>query len=425
MPEALYEKLPPGPGRVASEVAAHQRARIHNAMIELVGEHGYAAVKMRDVVRLAGVSTRSFYENFEGKEDCFLRTHDLIVRGAVRRIGAAQADEIDWRQRPGLVFGAFAREIKIAPKAARLALVDAYDAGVESLEQAWRAESAFEAMMGGGLARGPDGFVVPPLIVEGIVAGVARLARLRLLAGQAENLNGFGDELTEWALSLLDQSAAELALLDKQSVSAEAEADEAPPLEGHRASIVAATAELAEVDGYAYLTTPRIRARAGISRAAFNAQFASVEDCFLAALELRAGEALDEATRAQGAGQTWAGGIYCALACLCERFGSDPLLVNLCLDDDFAPGSRGSAWRQRLVPAVADQIGGSTSSERLHKGLAGEASKSAIWELFHHSIVRSPTSEGPQIAATLAYLALAPMIGGSAAVAAIHGEQTT
>ncbi len=340
MPEVLYDKLPPGPGGLASEVAAHQRARIHNAMVELVGERGYAAVRMRDVVRLAGVSTRSFYENFEGKEDCFLRTHDLIVRGAVRRIGAAQADELDWRQRPGLVFGAFTQEIEIAPHAARLTLVDAYDAGMESLEQAWRAESAFEAMIGEGLSRGPNGFVTPPLIVEGIVAGVARLARLRLLVGQAGTLNGFGDELTEWALSLLDQSAGELALLDKRSAPAEAETDEALPLEGHRASILAATAGLAAVDGYAYLTIPRIRARAGISRAAFNAQFASVEDCFLAALELRAGEALDEATSAQTAGQTWAGGVYRAIACLCRRFGSDPLLVNLCLDDDFALGSR-------------------------------------------------------------------------------------
>ncbi len=422
MPEALYEKLPPGPGRLASEVADHQRARIHNAMVELVGERGYAAVRMRDVVRLAGVSTRSFYENFESKEDCFLRTHDLIVRGAVRRIGAAQADELDWRQRPGLVFGAFAREIEIAPHAARLSLVDAYDAGMESLEQAWRAESAFEAMIGEGLARGPEGFVVPPLIVEGIVAGVARLTRLRLLAGQAGNLNGFGDELTEWALSLLDQSATELALLDRRSVSAEAEVDEAPPLEGPRADILAATAELASVDGYAYLTIPRIRARAGMSRAAFNAQFASVEDCFLAALELRAGEALDEAARAQGEGQTWAGGIYRALACLCRRFGSDPLLISLCLDDDFSPGSRGSVWRRHLTTAVAERIDGNALPEHHHKGLADEASKSAIWELFQHDIVRSSRPEGPQVAATLAYVALAPTIGAAAAVAAIRGE---
>lgn len=52
-----------------------------------------------------------------------------------------------------------------------------------------------------------------------------------------------------------------------------------------------------------------------------------------------------------------------------------------------------------------------------------EASKNAIWELFHHDIVRSAAPEGPQIAATLSYIALAPAIGGAEVVAAIRGEQ--
>jgi hypothetical protein len=32
--EALYTKLSPGPGRSAAEVAVHQRARIHRAMVD-------------------------------------------------------------------------------------------------------------------------------------------------------------------------------------------------------------------------------------------------------------------------------------------------------------------------------------------------------------------------------------------------------
>lgn len=425
-PEALYDKLSPGPGRLATEVAAHQRARIHNAMVELVGERGYAAVKMRDVVRLAGVSTRSFYENFESKEDCFLRTHELIVRGAARRIDAAQVEELDWRERTRLVFGAFAREVTSAPYAARLVLVDAYEAGIDALEQAWRAEGTFEALIGESIGRDPDGVAVPPLVAEGIVAGVARVTGLRLLAGKEDDLAGLDDELTGWVLSLLDRSAAELAALDARTVAVAGGAIKAPVQpEGDRTSILAVAAELAEADGYAYLTIPRIRVLAGVSRSAFKAQFAGVDDCFLAALQLRAGEAMTEAASAQTSGQTWAGGIYRAIASLCARFGSDPLLVNLCLDDDFAPGSSGSAWRRQLVGAIADSIDASAPAERRHGRLAGEASKNAIWELFHHNLIRSPTPEGPQIAATLSYVALAPVIGAAAAVDAIRGEQAS
>jgi AcrR family transcriptional regulator len=422
-PEALYDKLSPGPGRLASDVAAHQRARIHSAMVELVGERGYAAVKMRDVVRLAGVSTRSFYDNFGSKEDCFLRTHELIVRGAARRIDAAQAEELDWRERTRLVFDAFAREVTNAPYAARLVLVDAYEAGIDALEQAWRAESTFEALIGVSIARDPDGVVVPPLVAEGIVAGVARLTRFRLLAGKEEDFAGLGDELTEWVLALLDRSAAELAALDTQSASIGGVVSEVRVQpEGDRTNILAAAAELAEADGYPYLTIPRIRVHAGVSRSAFNAQFAGVDDCFLSTLELRADEAMAEAVSAQALGQTWAGGIYRAIVTLCARFGSDPLLVNLCLDDDFTSGSSGSAWRRRLVGAIVDSIDAGVPSEHRPSRLANEASKNAIWELFHHDIVRSPTPEGPQIAATLSYIALAPAIGAAEAMAAIRGE---
>ena len=39
-----YPKLRPGPGRSAEDVAAHQRGRLQEAMVELVAEHGYNAV---------------------------------------------------------------------------------------------------------------------------------------------------------------------------------------------------------------------------------------------------------------------------------------------------------------------------------------------------------------------------------------------
>ncbi|HET7589657.1 MAG TPA: helix-turn-helix domain-containing protein, partial [Solirubrobacterales bacterium] len=64
-----YGKLSPGPGKPATEVAAHQRARIHSAMVELAADRGYKAVTVRDLARLAGVSSRAFYKHFNGKEE--------------------------------------------------------------------------------------------------------------------------------------------------------------------------------------------------------------------------------------------------------------------------------------------------------------------------------------------------------------------
>ena len=49
-------------------------------------------------------------------------------------------------------------------------------------------------------AGAPDTVPVPPLVVQGIVAGVHRVARAQLLAGREHELPGLTDELLEWVL---------------------------------------------------------------------------------------------------------------------------------------------------------------------------------------------------------------------------------
>src|SRR5271169_4817733 len=76
----LYKRLPHGPHRLQrNEVVLNQRARIHGALIEAVAHDGYQGTSVKQVIELAGVSRRSFYEQFANKEDCFLLTFDLIV----------------------------------------------------------------------------------------------------------------------------------------------------------------------------------------------------------------------------------------------------------------------------------------------------------------------------------------------------------
>ena len=79
-PGPLYKRLPRGPHRLdPSAVARHQRVRIHGAMVRAVAAEGYDAVTVRKVIVLAGVSRRSFYEQFAGKQECFLATFDEIA----------------------------------------------------------------------------------------------------------------------------------------------------------------------------------------------------------------------------------------------------------------------------------------------------------------------------------------------------------
>jgi AcrR family transcriptional regulator len=423
-PEALYDKLPPGPGRLTSEVADHQSTRIHGAMIKATATQGYDAVRVRDVVALAGVSTRAFYELFDSKEDCFLRTHELIVRRAARGIIVSQAGEHGWRERLGLVFGALAKALEEEPDAVSLVAVDAYAAGPVALEQARRAQATFEAMISETFSRAPGGIAVPPLMVEGMAAAVARIVRARFSSGREQELPKLTGELGEWALCYPDEVALELPELDSRSAFPKLAS--AAPRESagdDRAIILTAVAKLAAADGYADLTVPRIRTGAGISRRKFKIHFEDVEDCFLTALEQRADQALEQAGRAQIGGRSWAGGVYRAITALTDRIASDPILRGVCLADDFPPGSSGSRYRKRLIGAVIEQLQGGVPAGKRPSDFTTEASSGAAWELFHRHVVRASGRQRPQVAATLAYMALAPVVGASAAIAAIGKEQ--
>jgi AcrR family transcriptional regulator len=418
----------------ASDVAAHQSARIHRAMIELVADYGYDAVKMRELVHLAGVSSGAFYKHFSGKEECFLRTYDLVVRRATRRIIASQAGEEAWQKRPRLIFNAFVSELEEDPAAARFALIEAYASGPVALERARKAQATFEMMMAQSFARAPSGMPVPQMVVEGMAGGAARVARTHLLTGREFELPGLNEEMGGWMLCYPGSSADELAGLDLELVwrdtrllplvepSGSGQGDGWSKT-GDRALILASVAKLATANGYDSLTPSAIRQGAGASRAAFKANFESVEDCFVAAMEQRANEALAQAARAQTAGRAWPGGLYRAISALSDQIAGDPLLASVCLHDNFTPGSSGSRIRGRLMATVAEQLSDAAPHSERPTALVTEASSGAVWSLFHHHVVRSLSHSAPQVAATLAFMALAPVIGAPAAVAAIAAEQ--
>jgi AcrR family transcriptional regulator len=410
----------------ARDVAAHQLARIHNATIGIVAEQGYAGLKVRDVVSYAEVSTRAFYELFAGKEDCFQRTYDLISRRATRRILAAQAGERDWRRRLQLVFEEFLRGLEQRPEDAHLTLVEAYRAGDASREQSLRAERTFEGMLAEALARAPGGVAVPPLVVEGMVAGIASVSRNCLVEGRLADLSEASGELIEWAMSYPDRAAGQLEKLDRQSIWRDTTLEPLPDGEGgqwaatgDRALILKAVAELAGNTGYESLTAARIRSSAHVSRKKFTAHFDDVEDCYLAALEQDAGAAMAQAARAQAAASSREGGVYRAIAALSSQIASDKFLARIFLADDFPPGLEGRRSRRRLIEAVTELL--SSPEATLPPGFAAAASAGAVWSVFHRHTLRG-RAVGRQTAATLSYLALAPAVGAPAAVAAIQGE---
>jgi AcrR family transcriptional regulator len=71
--EQHSRRLPSGPHGIPAEVVErNQRERLIAAMAEVCGEKGYAETSVAEVAKRAGVSTASFYRQFEDKRECML-----------------------------------------------------------------------------------------------------------------------------------------------------------------------------------------------------------------------------------------------------------------------------------------------------------------------------------------------------------------
>ncbi|MGO4256981.1 TetR/AcrR family transcriptional regulator [Marmoricola sp. RAF53] len=76
--------------------SATQRGRLLVAATLVVAERGYAKASVSDIVTAAGVSRSTFYENFQGKDDCLVAAYQAAITVTMSRMAevatAAAAD---------------------------------------------------------------------------------------------------------------------------------------------------------------------------------------------------------------------------------------------------------------------------------------------------------------------------------------------
>src|SRR5215216_2582358 len=121
-PRGVAAPLPRG-GRHAltqQAVVESQRSRMLLAITQVVADKGYAATTVADVIALAGVSRRTFYEHFAQVEDCFLAAYDAglgqLLDAVRERLRHTPKD--DWRQRAHDAIEAYLQAMASAPPGA-------------------------------------------------------------------------------------------------------------------------------------------------------------------------------------------------------------------------------------------------------------------------------------------------------------------
>lgn len=173
-------RLPSGRHRLTvEEVLASQRGRLIVALFDALAEKGYPATTIADVVTRAGVSRRTFYEHFDGKQACFAEAFAMAEEVILRDLDSGVADlaEDDWRSFIEVPLRTYLDGLAAYPTAAWGLVVETLNAGPEIYQQRIRMQSTFAHRMGQAyeLARRPDGRPWPrsdDSLFEVLVAGI-------------------------------------------------------------------------------------------------------------------------------------------------------------------------------------------------------------------------------------------------------------
>src|SRR5262249_38140989 len=110
-------------------VVQHQRERLMAALAEVVAERGYRRTTVADIIRVARVSRRAFYEQFESKESCFLATLRVAIDELCGRMREAAAPEERWELRIRAATAAGVEFLAAEPDLARLLLTESARGG--------------------------------------------------------------------------------------------------------------------------------------------------------------------------------------------------------------------------------------------------------------------------------------------------------
>jgi AcrR family transcriptional regulator len=178
-------------------VVENQRQRILAAVADVCSSAGYVSMSVEDIVVTSGVSRRTFYDNFRGKEDVYLAAYDEVSKQLLTQVYAAYeaADGLVARLRDSL--NAFLTFVAEEPAFADMCIVEVMAAGPTAIERRNRTMQAFAQMIEKAAAEElPKSKLPPALTAETLVGGIYEVVYSRVL-------NGRGGELPDLLPDLL------------------------------------------------------------------------------------------------------------------------------------------------------------------------------------------------------------------------------
>ena len=410
-----------------------QRRRLLDAAVELAARHGIGRVTTLSVCSHARISTATFYECFDGLDDCLREAYRVAARrlaSAVPEIPASDSWLTGMRAAVSMWLGA----LRDDPDAARMVLVEGLGGGrdlrAEHRRTMDRCVTAFRSLPAAN-GRAALSLDIQPEVLVAALQGVAVRC---LLTHTEDRLPGLTDDLFAWVCSYLRPAGEPRWVTASHRFGphptpgprlSPADRPAAPPRGRHhlppgvqlrvrRARIIHATARLTRERGYGRVTVGEIVAAAHISRNVFYESFAGKHEAFIAAQDYGSAGLLDECASAYFRGASWPERIWGLLGAVTDMVDSYSDLAHLRLVECYGAGHASIGRTDRLLQQLRTflhegntyRVPGSELSV-----VAFEAIVAAILQEFRHSLVDDQAERLRRRLPELAFIAIAPFTG--------------
>jgi AcrR family transcriptional regulator len=191
-----------GPSRLPPEVvAATQRARLLDGLVQTVAEKGYVNARVGDICLAAGVTRPAFYALFEGKEDAFIAAYRYGAKVLNSLMEQAHATVVAWPAAVRCGLRTLLDTLAAVPSFATMALVEIDAVGPAAREERDRILREINKFYNKAPEPPAGQSAIPrQILIDSVTGGCYATIRRHVAAGDFDGLPALLPALTYFVL---------------------------------------------------------------------------------------------------------------------------------------------------------------------------------------------------------------------------------
>jgi len=187
---------------------ADQRRRLLNAMATIIARDGFHGARIQDVAREARVSLRTFYAEFENKEQCFLALHLELTTSMIEYVDKSLDFDQPWKEVMRQGFQTYYGALASVPRMTRAVSIELATLSDDARKQRDDVMGKFATVLvdmverGRGLHPEIPSQPLSDMMARGLIGGITELVDSAVVRDEIETLPELVDTTTEmlWRL---------------------------------------------------------------------------------------------------------------------------------------------------------------------------------------------------------------------------------